>query len=92
MAMHERNKNIGVENKVFCNSNCLKEGIDLKQCKKDYKRYLNEKFNYKQMHEIRIGLKRNLNISKYAYPSFNADQMYEIRLSLTYSLSLSLLS
>lgn len=25
MAMHERNKNIGVENKVFCNSNYLKE-------------------------------------------------------------------
>ena len=39
-------------------------------------------FNWRQINEIELGLKKKLDVSKYADPKFNDDQMREIRFGL----------
>ena len=41
-----------------------------------------QKFNYRQMGEIRLGLEHGVDVSVYADPKFNPEQMEEIRLGL----------
>ena len=48
------------------------------------------KFNYGQMHEIRLGLEKGLDVSIYAKPEFDHIQMQEIRLGLEKELDLSI--
>ena len=42
-------------------------------------------FNEKQLSQIEIGFKRNLDFSKYADPKYNHSQMFELRIALQYS-------
>ena len=42
-------------------------------------------FNEKQLSQIEIGFKRNLNFSRYANPKYNHSQMFELRIALQYS-------
>ena len=46
------------------------------------KRHLDVSFNHNQMEQIRLGLKYNLEVLKYANPEFDDWQMKQIRLKL----------
>ena len=47
-------------------------------------------FDVAQKYVIKEGLKKNLDVSKYAKPEFNASQMNQIRLGLVDNLDVSL--
>lgn len=44
--------------------------------------YIKPEFNYKQLHEIYLGLLKNLEVSIYATDEFTWEQMKQIRLGL----------
>ena len=43
------------------------------------KRHLDVSFNHNQMEQIRLGLKYNLEVSKYAKPEYSWQEMKQIR-------------
>lgn len=65
----------------------LKETIIDDKIKQFYNNLNRDLFNEKQLSQIDIGYKRNLNISWYSNPKFNHAQMFEIRIALQNNLT-----
>ena len=55
-----------------------------------FKKYYNDKFNERQMQQIRFGLEKGLDVSSYAKLEFNEYQMQEIMLGLEGGLNVSI--